>query len=300
MKALTLGTVLAERYLVVGPLRREALGRFFLAMDLRTSVVVAVKVYRADEDEPGREAADLPLARARCLREADLLARIDSPHVPLALDITEDAERGALLVCEWRERQSLLDRLKSRGPMPVEELHPLVSQAWQGLCDIHRSDMVHRCLKPANLVLEKDRGGARRVILFDFGLARVGSEGVDGVTLGDFGRALGLFSFMPPEQIGRAKTVDRRADIYALSTVIFQALSGQLPYRARNILALVEAKTKTSARRLSEILGEDVDPRLDTFLARGLERDPASRFQTAEEAHAAWSDLVGPPADRPW
>lgn len=297
MQPLTLGTVLAERYLVVGPLRREALGRFFLAMDLRTDVVVAVKVYLGDEDESGREATDLDLARARCLREADLLARLDSPHVPRALDIAFDPERGALLVCEWRERQSLLDRLKSRGPMPFEELHPLVTQAWQGLRDIHRAGVVHRCLKPSNLLLEKDRSGARRVILFDFGLARVSTEAADGVTMGDFGRVLGLFSFMPPEQIGRAKIVDLRADVYALSTVIFQALSGQLPYRARNVLALVEAKTKSDARRLSDVLGERADPRLDAFLARGLERDPAGRFQSAEEAQTAWSSLLGPPAE---
>jgi serine/threonine-protein kinase len=105
------------------------------------------------------------------------------------------------------------------------------------------------------------------------------------------GRSMGVFSFMPPEQIGKLKTVDHRADIYACATLVYQALSGQLPYSARNILVMVEMKTKTDARTLSDALHGPVDPRLEAFLAIGLARNPAQRFSTALDALHAWRTL---------
>jgi serine/threonine-protein kinase len=105
------------------------------------------------------------------------------------------------------------------------------------------------------------------------------------------GQSLGTFSFMPPEQIGKAKTVDHRADIYACATMIYQSMSGQLPYQARNLLIMVEMKQKTDARRLAEAMAGPVDPRLEAFLAKGLAREPADRFQSALEGLTAWREL---------
>ncbi len=289
---MTPGTILARRYRVIELLRRESLGTFFLAVDLRANATVAVKLYDVGQDERNRHGGDASAIRTYFQREVSVLMRINSRHVPRPLELAEDDEHGPLLVCEWHKGQSLLDRLKGGGPMPFEELHPLMNQVWLGLSDIHRSGVVHRCLKPSNLVLQQRQGGAQLVNIFDFGLSKLATDVIDAVTPAEFGRALGLFSFMPPEQIGRAKTVDHRADIYACSTVTFQALSGQLPYPMRNILTLVEAKTKTEARRLSEVIGGGSDSRLDDFLARGLERDPAKRFQTGVEAQIIWEGLL--------
>src|SRR5262249_28737267 len=133
------------------------------------------------------------------------------------------------------------------------------------------------------------------------GISKVPKE-VGGETLTEMGQSLGTFSFMPPEQIGKAKTVDHRADIYACATLIYQSLTGQLPYAARNILVMVEMKSKTDARPLHEAMSGLIDPRLESFVARGLARDAGQRFQTALEALAAWRDLRpqgNPPSGNP-
>ena len=101
----------------------------------------------------------------------------------------------------------------------------------------------------------------------------------------------GLEKRFTPEQIGKAKTVDHRADIYACATLIYQSLTGQLPYSARNILVMFAMKSKTDARKLGDAMSGPVDPRVEAFVARGLSRDPSQRFQNALEALDAWRDL---------
>src|SRR5262249_10498833 len=123
-----------------------------------------------------------------------------------------------------------------------------------------------------------------------FALSKLPSE-LGGGTLTQMGQSLGTFSYMPPEQIGRTKIVDHRADIYATTTGIYQSLTGQLPHVARNIPVLVEMKTKKEPRPLSEAMDEPIDPRLEAFMARGLARDRDQRFQTADDALAAWREL---------
>src|SRR6185436_20717865 len=140
------------------------------------------------------------------------------------------------------------------------------------------------------------------VKILDFGISKLPKE-MGGETLTEMGQSLGTFSFMPPEQIGKAKTVDHRADIYACGTLIYQALSGQLPYAARNILVMVEMKSKTDARRLADAMGSQVDPRLEQFLTRTLARDPTARYQNALDALNGWRELrpagVQPTSSKP-
>ncbi|MFT3774086.1 MAG: serine/threonine-protein kinase [Minicystis sp.] len=206
------------------------------------------------------------------------------------LDVEEDAEYGVVLVFELLEGESLIDRLKRTGPIPFDELYPIIEQVWIGLADAHRVGIIHRDLKPSNVFLERRPDGLIRVKILDFGISKVPKE-VGGETLTEMGQSLGTFSFMPPEQIGKAKMVDHRADIYACATLIFQSLTGQLPYAARNILLMVELKAKEDARKLGSVMGGPVDPRLEAFVARGLARDANQRFQTALDALAAWREL---------
>ncbi|MEO7327419.1 MAG: protein kinase, partial [Minicystis sp.] len=255
----------------------------FAAENIRTGRPVAVKLLRSDTKTKSS-------AVARFRQEARAAGSINSDHVTQVLDVEEDAEHGVVLVFELLEGESLIDRLKRTGPISLEELFPIIDQVWMGLADAHRVGIVHRDLKPSNVFLERRPDGTTRVKILDFGISKIPKE-IGGETLTEMGQSLGTFSFMPPEQIGKAKTVDHRADIYACATMIYQSLSGQLPYSARNILVMVEMKAKTDGRKLSEAMGAPVDPRLEAFLAQGLARDPGQRFQTALEALAAWRDL---------
>jgi eukaryotic-like serine/threonine-protein kinase len=259
------------------------MGEVFAAENIRTGRPVAVKLLRQDT-----KAKSSAVARFR--QEARAAGSINSDHVTQVLDVEEDPEHGVVLVFELLEGESLIDRLKRTGPIPMEELHSIIEQVWMGLADAHRAGIVHRDLKPSNVFLERRPDGTTRVKILDFGISKVPKE-AGGETLTEMGQSLGTFSFMPPEQIGKAKTVDHRADIYACATLIYQSLTGQLPYSARNILVMVEMKTKTDARSLREALTSPVDPRLEAFVSRGLQRDPDKRFQSATDALAVWREL---------
>ena len=277
------GTVVASRYRISRPLGRGGMGEVFAAENIRTGRPVAIKLLRQDSKQKSS-------AVARFRQEARAAGSINSDHVTQVLDVEEDPEHGVVLVFELLEGESLIDRLKRTGPVPFDELHPIIEQVWMGLADAHRAGIIHRDLKPSNVFLERRPDGTIRVKILDFGISKVPKE-VGGETLTEMGQSLGTFSFMPPEQIGKAKTVDHRADIYACATLIFQSLTGQLPYAARNILVMVEMKAKSDPRALAEVMSGATDPRLEAFVARGLARDANQRFQSALEALAAWREL---------
>jgi serine/threonine-protein kinase len=259
------------------------MGEVYAAENIRTGRRVAVKLLRADTKAKSS-------AVKRFEQEARAAGTINSDHVTQVFDVCEDEEHGIVIVFELLEGESLIDRLKRAGPVPLDELHPFIEQVWLGLADAHKAGIIHRDLKPSNVFLERRPDGHLRAKILDFGISKVPKE-MGGETLTEMGQSLGTFSFMPPEQIGKAKTVDHRADIYACATLIYQALSGQLPYHAKNILVMVDLKTKTDPRPLSEVMGKPVDPRLEGFLSRCLARNPADRFQTAIDALNAWREL---------
>jgi len=286
------GIVLANRYRITRPLGRGGMGEVFAAENIHTGRPVAIKLLRS-------ESKNKASAMVRFRREARAAGSINSDHVTQVLDVHEDDQHGILLVFELLEGESLIDRLKRSGPIRFEDLHSIAEQVWIGLADAHRAGIIHRDLKPSNVYLERRPDGTTRVKILDFGVSKLPRE-MGGDTLTEMGQSLGTFSFMPPEQIQKAKTVDHRADIYACTTLVYQALTGHLPYQARNILAMVELKAKTEPRQLSEVMDGPVDPRLEAFIAKGLAREPAQRFQTAQEALAAWRELrPGTPSSQP-
>jgi serine/threonine-protein kinase len=276
------GVVVADRYRVRERIARGTFSDVYAAQDCRTLRSVAIKL-------PRDHAAQGVWERYRLECRAGTL--ITSEHVAAVLDL-QTIDDKAMLVLELIEGRQLIDLLKERGPLQLRELYPIVDQVWTALADCHAAGVVHRCVKPSNVLLGT-RNDHVRVTLVDFGMARlpVGLEAWQ-PSLTDMGQSLGVFSFMPPEQIGKAKTVDDRADIYMCATLIYQAMSGQLPYAAKNILQMVELKTRADPRPLSDALGSAAAPGLDAFLARCLARDPRDRFETALSARDAWRVLV--------
>jgi eukaryotic-like serine/threonine-protein kinase len=261
----------------------------FAAENTRTGRYVAIKLLHADAKTKASSVE-------RFRREARASGSINSDYVTQVLDVEEDPNYGIVLVFELLEGESLIDRLKRTGPLSFDELHPIIEQVWMGLADAHRVGIIHRDLKPSNVFLEQRPDGSTRVKILDFGISKL-PKGMEGETLTEMGQSLGTFSFMPPEQIGKAKTVDHRADIYACATMIYQSLTGQLPYVAKNVLVMVEMKAKQPPRTVGEALERYVDPRLESFMAKGLARDANERFQSAAEALAAWRELLQRPSN---
>lgn len=276
--------MVASRYRILRQLGRGGMGEVYAAENTRTGRHVAVKLLRA-------EAKLKKSAVERFRREAKAAGSIRSEYVTEVLDVDDDADAGICLVFELLEGESLIERLKRTGPMPFNEVFQVVEQVWLGLAAAHKVGIIHRDLKPSNVFLLNTTDGRVRVKILDFGISKLPRE-LGGETLTEMGQSLGTFSFMPPEQIGRAKTVDHRADIYACATLVYQSLSGQLPYLAKNILNMVEMKTKQDPRKLQEAMRTPVDPALEAFIKKGLERNPEDRFATADEALAAWRRLA--------
>lgn len=274
------GTVIAGRYRVLEPLRPEGAGHVYAVERVDDRRCMALKVLRHD-------LRLLPASAARLRLEAQTIEAVDSDHLIRGLAFDEGDELGPLLAMELLEGEALLTRLKRGGRLSLAELHPLAEQALIALTDLHRAGVIHADLRPQNLFLEARPDQDTRVVLLDFASARLPRERATGAEIPPF-ECLGTFSFMPPEQIAKAPSFDHRADVYACATVIFQALAGRLPFSSRDVLAMVENKCSKDAPRLGTMMSSPVDPGVEDFLALGLARDPADRFQNAAAALSAW------------
>ncbi len=277
-------TLIANRFRIDRRIGKGGMGEVFAATNVQTGEAVALKLLRA-------EVKARRVAMERFRREARAGGFIKSAYVTEILEVDQDPERGIVLVFELLEGESLIERLKRTGPISFTELWSIVECVWIGLHDAHTAGIIHRDLKPSNVFLTPRAAPLPPTVkLLDFGISKLPRE-VMVETLTRVGQSLGTFSFMPPEQIGKAKEVDERADIYSAATLIFQSMSGQLPYKARSAVQMMDLKSRQEPRRLSDAMDSPISQALDDFVAKGLARDPNDRFQTAYEALERWREL---------
>lgn len=281
---LPVGTVVARSYEILGPLGRGGMGELFIARNVRTERRVALKMLRPDV----KQRQD---AIERFRREARATGMVSSDHVTQVLDVEEDPVHGIAIAFELLEGESMLEFLRRTGPMTPEALAPYIRQILRGLSDAHSAGVIHRDLKPSNIFLERRNDGSTRVKILDFGISKLPRSMVK-VTLTEPNQSLGSFMFMPPEQIQGAKDVDERADIYAVGTLIFQSLTGQLPFATTAVAELVRVKTRGKARTLREASGRVFPELLEAFLQKTLQPDRAARFQTVLEMLSAWDQVT--------
>jgi len=259
------------------------MGAVFTARNVRTERRVALKLLHP-------ESRDRLKAIERFQREARAAGMISSENVTQVLDAEDDPDFGLVIAFELLEGESLLGKLRRDGPISFTDLYPLIQQTLRGLADAHAAGIVHRDLKPSNIFLEERPGGNTRVKILDFGISKL-PKPIAKITLTEPGQSLGSLLFMPPEQVYGAVDVDSRADLYALGTVVFQALTGQLPFAYQTAAELLRLKSQCEARTLSEVLGHPAPPALDAWVARSLMREPSARFSSTLEALDSWLRL---------
>jgi hypothetical protein len=234
--------------------------------------MVALKVIRPETSESGDY-------RARFLREARLAAAVDHPHIVSVFDFGEHAGR-LYLTMQWVDGVDLQRLIDQRRLDPGRAVR-IGTQIARALGAIHRVGMLHRDVKPAN-ILVRDIGGEVHAYLTDFGIAKL-AEAQGGLTR--TGLVIGTSGYLSPEQL-RGQQPDARSDLYALGCVMFEALTGQHPFTGENDQALLWAHIGSPRPAAGEIcpgLGHSYDE----FLIRALAIDPDDRFQSGPEFGAA-------------
>jgi hypothetical protein len=251
------------------------MGTVYLAEHRAMERLVAVKVVN-------RALVDRPDAVERFGREIKAAARLDHPNIVRAYD-AEPAGDLQLLVMEYVEGQSLADVLHESGPLPVAVACDYVRQTALGLQHAHEKGMVHRDIKPHNLMLAP----AGVVKILDFGLAKLASERrTDGLTREN--AMMGTPEYLAPEQARDTAAADVRADIYALGCTLFCLLTGRPPFRTEgnDYLSVVLAHLEQPPPRVTDVR-PDVPPPHADLIDRMLAKDPAGRPQTPGEVAAA-------------
>ena len=266
---------LAGRYELGERLGSGGMSTVLLATDRRLERKVAIKLL-------AEHLADDEQFVTRFRREALSAARLVHPNIVQVYDFGLDEESGRqYIVMEYVEGSSGAEILAAEGTLDVPEAVGILSQACRGLDYAHRSGVIHRDVKPGNLLRSRD--GV--VKLADFGIAKALSEES---SITQVGSVLGTAAYLSPEQASGHGS-NPRSDIYALGVVCYQFLSGRLPYEAQSITELALKQQREAPPLLSD-LNPEVNPELAAAVDRALELEPEARYETAEELRLALAD----------
>lgn len=264
-----LADALGPQYSVVGELGRGGFAIVYSVRDLRLNRYLAVKVMRPDLVES-------PIVVERFHREARLIAQLDHPNIlPVSF-----AGEGAGLVYYAMPRvkgETLREHLRQEPRLPVGLALHIFGEVARGLHHAHAHGVLHRDVKPANVMLEH----SGKVLLLDFGIAKALSG--DGGSTTTSGLIIGSAEYMSPEQAAGSRDLDARTDLYALGTVGFEMLAGQLPFPGDGVRQLL-AKQAAEAAPDVRLLRPDVPDSFARAIAGCLQREPAARWPSVQAA----------------
>jgi serine/threonine protein kinase len=268
------GAEIAGRYRLEGRLGHGGMSTVHLAIDLRLERQVAVKLL-------AEHLAEDPAFVSRFQREAQAAARLVHPNVVQVFDSGRDERTGQyFIVMEYIEGSSCAEILRDQGWVEVEEALSIIEQACEGLHYAHRHGVVHRDVKPGNLL----RAREGEVKLADFGIAKATEQS----SITQVGSVLGTAAYLAPEQ-ARGEEAGPSADLYALGVVTYQLISGRLPYEASSLTELALKQQQEEPATLDKLVAA-VSPELAGAVAVALALDPRDRYKTALEMRHGLSD----------
>lgn len=268
------------RYEIERELGRGAMGVVYLGFDPRVGRPVAIKTLHIPAGgPPGREAE----LRRRFVQEARAAGRLDHPSVVTVYDADEDPSTGEpFIAMEYVDGESLREHLGSAGPLEPDAAIEILASLAGALGAAHGAGIVHRDVKPANVLLHRDG----RALLADFGVARVERSDLTGD-----GAMLGSPAYMAPEQV-RGDRADERSDLFALAAVWYEALTGERAFGGSDLAAIAYAVAHETPIPPSRVR-ETLPPALDRWFDRALAKDPADRFERATDLLEAARDALG-------
>jgi len=274
---------IVDNYRVEKLIARSGMASVFKGVDLDTNTPVAIKV-------PHPEMEADPVLFDRFIREAEIGNKLDHPGVMKVYGVKHKS--GIYMVMEWLEGRLLRNIIHELKMLPTERAIKLTVEICDALDYIHRNGIVHRDMKPENIMVDADD----HIKLIDFGIA--GQEGAKRLTFAKFSQVMGTPDYIAPEQV-KGKRGDGRSDLYALGVMLYEMLSGKTPFEGPNPFAVMNDRLLNNPIPPREA-NPEISPALQEVIYRALERDPANRYSTASEF--AWDlehlDQVTP-ADRP-
>jgi eukaryotic-like serine/threonine-protein kinase len=276
---------LGEQYVLERELGRGGMATVYLARDAKHQRRVALKVLKADL------AASVGSERFR--REITTAAQLQHPHILGVFDSGETPSGHLWFTMPYVEGESLRDRLRRDGRLPIEDVVRITREVAAALTAAHAHGVIHRDIKPENILLTT-QGDA---LLADFGIARALQPTADGPALTETGFAPGTPQYMSPEQAAGESTLSERCDIYSLGAVLYEMLTGEPPFVGPSPQAVV-ARILTSDAPSVRVRRPEAGPVLDAAVARALARLPADRFGSAHELSRALTQPVATHAGR--
>ncbi len=282
---LALQQALAGRYSIERELGRGGMGIVLLARDVALDRLVAIKLL------PRHLAASVE-SRDRFLREARTAAGLSHPNI-VPIHAVEQAGDLVFFVMGFVDGETLRERVARAGPLSPRVAMKLFQEVAWALAYAHQRGVIHRDVKPDNILIER---ATDRALVTDFGIALRGRPGEGGT-----GEVVGTARYMSPEQ-ALGEEVDARSDLYSLGATIFFALTGRPPFEAANLPAIITQQVSTPAPRLTSVRSE-VPARLGEIVDRCLEKQPAARPQSGDEiarvvGEVRGRDLRAPPLVR--
>jgi len=278
-----IGAVIADRYHVVRKLGEGGMGEVYLAEHVKMGRLSALKLIAP---ALAREAD----AIGRFTREAANASKITHPNIAAIYDFGETPDGLVYLAMEYVEGESLTALLRRHGALPLRRTAEIARQIAGALDAAHERGVVHRDLKPDNIMISPGRDGVDVVKVVDFGIAKASTgDGAGGATVTKTGMVIGTPEYMSPEQLS-GESVDGRSDTYSLGLVAFTMLSGALPFPRATLQEMLLMRLTERPRTLAEVRPEMSWPiELQRVLDRALDRDPAVRHARSGDLGA---DLV--------
>jgi serine/threonine protein kinase len=262
-----------SHYKVVSKLGEGGMGVVYLAEDTKLDRQVALKFL-----PPGLAARED--TRKRFVQEAKAASSLDHPNICTIFEINETPEGQMFISMPYYDGETLQERI-ARGPVPVDEAVDIVHQLASGLAEAHTEGIVHRDIKPGNILLRSNG----QVKIVDFGLAKLATE----TRLTKTGSTLGTVAYMSPEQ-ARGDEIDGRSDLFSLGVVFYELLTGRLPFRGDHGAAIVYSILHTDPEPLATHR-DDMPAGLQEVVSRALAKDAGERYQTAGEFKGALAEL---------
>ena len=281
-----IGSILDGRYQVERKIGEGGMSFVYLAHDISTKEQYAIKVLSATMSRD-------QTAMARLKREASLGMRLAHPNICHIIRIGETQDGLVYVVMPFVQGEILSDRNHRMGVLPLSEVVPFVTDMAAGLHVAHELSIVHRDLKPENIMITADAQGVEHAVVMDFGLAKERRADAELQKLTATGIILGTPEFMSPEQL-RGKVLDPRTDVYSLTLMTFEMLTGKLPFSGRTQQEMMISRLKHDPLPLRLARPDLVfSEAVERVLLKGMHRDLDHRYSTALDFSAALAAAAG-------